>query len=197
MSIEILTPISQLLKHQQELPERDRQSAILLKFAAPIPMSLTSDFYRIHLTPELKQERLGETEFFKPEIFQPSRMNAVKKCTACSQAMVKVLISTWKCQNARCRRRGSPVESGPTRGVIAVDVADEYIVDREQIDAVVKRKDGTTRTLMTAAGVPMKCERVTINACILRLDRRYDPVVLAAVYRTAGAICDQYGWVLL
>lgn len=196
-TIEVLTPISQLLKHQAELPEKDRQSSVYLKFASPVNMSLTSDFYRIHLTRELKREGLSETEFYKPEIFQPSRMQQQKLCSACGQGMTKVLISTWKCQNAKCRRRGHPVESGPTRGVIAVDVPDSAIVNREQIDATVTKKDGKVETLTTLQGVPMKCERVTVDACILRLDRRYDPIVLAAIYRTAGMICDQYGWKLL
>lgn len=195
--IEVLNPIDQLLKHQSLLPESDRQSSLMLCFRKPVNMSMTSDFYRIHLTPEMKREGRSEVEFYKPEIFQPSRMNKKKACSACGQEMAKVLISTWKCQNSRCRRRGHTVESGPTRGVIAVDVRDDMIVNREQIDATELTKSGKVKTLFTAPGVPMKCERVTINACILRLDRRYDPLVLAGIYRTAGAICDQYGWELL
>lgn len=197
MTIEILNPIDQLLKHQALLPESDRQSSVMLCFGKPVNMSMTSDFYRIHLTPEMKREGRSETEFYKPEIFQPSRMHQQKFCSACRCEMVKVLIGTWKCQNSRCQRRGHTVQSGPTRGVIAVDVRDDMIANREQIDATELTKSGKVRKLFTPQGVPLKCERVTINACILRLDRRYDPLVLAAVYRTAGAICDQYGWELL
>ena len=197
MTIEILTPISQLLRHQQELPESDRHSSVMLRFASPVPMSLTADFYRIHLTPEMKADGRSETGFYRPEVFQPQAMRKSKPCSKCRQPMAKVLISSWKCQNARCNNRGLTVVSGPNRGVIAVDVPDDGIVAREQIDAVTKNKDGTERKLMLASGVPMKCEKVTIDRCILRLDRRYDELCLAAIYRAAGAICEQYGWVLL
>lgn len=203
MTIEIAVPTQQLLKHQHELPEQDRQSSIFLRFREPVNMALTSDFYRIHLTAEMKREGNSEREFYKPELFQPSRMNQAKACSACGQDMVKVLISTWKCQNRKCRRVGASVESGPTRGVIQVDVPDNAIVNREEIEAtkpVYDRVTGNLRgyqKLYTAPNVPLKVTKTNINACVLRLDRRYDELVLAAIYRTAGAICDQYGWVLL
>lgn len=204
MTIQILTPISTLLKHQSELPEDQRQSSIMLRFASPVVMSMTSDFYRIHLTPEMKEDGRSETGFYRPEIFQPSRMQKTKLCTSCKCEMVKVLISTWKCQNAKCNRRGAPVESGPTRGVIAVDVPDNAVTDREEIDAtrpIYSRENGELighrRLILKDTGLPMKVVRAKVDRCILRLDRRYDELVLAAIYRTAGAICDQYGWVLL
>lgn len=191
MTIEILTPISKLLAGQRLVPEQMRQNCLLLRFADPVPASLTSDFYRIHLTPDLLDGKLSEAEFYKAEIFQPSRSRkSLKQCRRCMQPMAQATVQYWKCQNRKCENVGRLVHSGPVRGVIDLRIQDDWIVDRKTIPVVL---DGQATDVH---GVPLTCTQVTVKACLLILDRRYDDIVLAAVYRTAGAICDQYGWKL-
>lgn len=183
MTIEILTPIHKLLKGQQLLPDSIRQNAVLLRFdpATPAKTSLLADFYRIQLTPELKQERLSESDFYRAELYQPTRSGArPRPCRTCGQLMTVATIQYQKCGNRKCRQHGRLVHSGPVRGVIDVKFQDDWIVSREP-------------TLFE--GIAGEC--VKVRACLLILDRRYDEVVLAAVYRTAGVVCDQYGWKLL
>ncbi len=194
MSLEILTPIHQLLRGQQLLPEHLRQNTLLLRFdpASPARASLLADFYRIQLTPELKAPGLGEDTFYRADLYQPSRSNSrLKICRTCGQAQTAATPQYWKCTNRKCRQHGRLVHSGPVRGVVDVRCCDQWVVSRETVPITL---NGCTTDIH---GVPLTNEIVKVKACLLVLDRRYGDIVLAAVYRTAGMICDQYGWKLL
>lgn len=193
MTIEILTPIHDLLKHQKHVRADMRQSSLLLAFdpSRPVPMSLTSDFYRIQLTPELKREGLGEKEFYRPELVQAGRMLKSRECKLCRGPMSQSALQCWKCVNRKCRNHGVLVESGPKRGVIDVHIMPNWVIDRQTVEITLQ---GQTHD---AYGNLLTVERAFVRACLLILDRRYDDVVLAAIYRTAGIVCDSYGWKLL
>lgn len=195
MTLEILTPISQLLRGQKLLPDSLRQNSVLLRFdpTTPARASLLADFYRIQLTPELKESRLSEAEFYRADLYQPSRTSGAqrKQCATCGQVMTPATIQYWKCVNRKCQQHGRLVHSGPVRGVVDVRCDSRWVVSRETIPVIL---NGCTADIH---GVPLTNEIVKVKAALLVLDRRYDEIVLAAVYRTAGIICDQYGWKLL
>jgi hypothetical protein len=167
--MEILTPITDMLRRNQArlADDDDKQQMVCLRFRKPIPKAFAWEFLRIHLTPELL--RRSESGFFRHERFQPQ----YSRCSQCWRSLTpKRDDGDWgQCTNPACSRYGRYELMRPVRGVVRVDIPSDAIV------AV----DG----------------RELCSTLVLVLDRRYKPEVLAAVYRTAGMICDKYGWEML
>lgn len=181
MAPQILPRYEELLRANQSLPEPIRQSAVLLRFATPIRESQCGEFHRIHLTPAMLDG--GEAGFWMAESYQPHRLR-MRCCPNCGQPLDQVNPSLARCRNKACLQvDGTPTEefaivTGPVRGVCKVLTFPDHIVERRAV----------------SPGGPL----VTwVSACVLILDRRYHPVVLAAIYRTAGQICEMHGWQLL
>lgn len=177
----VLPRHDQLLRDQRQLPAKDRQSKILLTFGRPIPRRLVSEFQRIHLTPAMFTG--GEDRFYRPAVFQPHRVPRTN-CPLCRQPMDPMSPSVSKCRNPRCTmpKTSEPTSQyefhrGPMRGVVAVITLPDFVVSREK------------RELHGVSWVDELVDRA-----LLVLDRRYDPIVLAAVKRTAALICEQWGW---
>ena len=170
MTLQALPTPAQLLRGQAALPNADaRQQMVLLNFAEPgIPRMFCGEFIRIHLTPAMLVG--GEEEFWQPAIYQPQ--HALKdKCCRCN-GPTKV-VGQWlrECITPGCLRFGMSESHKPKQGVISVQVPSDrvHVVDGREL----------------------------VRTVVLVLDRRYREVILAAVYRTAGMLCDQYGWKLL
>lgn len=177
----VLPRYDELLRDQRHVPEDKRQSQVLIRFARPIPRRLVSEFQRIHLTPAMFNG--GEEEFFQATVFQPHRV-ARKTCPLCGQPMDPMSPTVSKCRNPRCLmpKTSEPTSQyefhrGPLRGVVAVITLPEFVVSRE--------KRETFGTVWVDE---------LVDRALLVLDRRYHPIVLAAVKRTAALICEQWGW---
>jgi len=179
--MEIAPRYDELLKANAELPEHLRQVAVVLRFAEPIKESACGEFLRIHLRPE--QLAGGEDGFYLAEVYQPDRVRMLA-CPNCRQPMDRIAETLARCRNPACLQvDGTPtsefaVVTGPMRGICQVVVFPDWIVEhRPAVDG----------------GRPV----AWVKACMLVLDRRYHPQVLAAIVRTAGAIADMNGWRLL
>lgn len=179
--MEIAPRYDELLKANAELPEHMRQMAVLLRFAEPIKESACGEFLRIHLTPAMLSG--GEDGFHLAEVYQPHR-HKMFLCPNCHAAMDRINESLARCRNPACLQiDGTPtsefaVLTGPLRGICRVVVFPDWIVEHRPA------REGEPPVAW-------------VSACMLVLDRRYHPQVLAAIYRTAGAITDMNGWRLL
>jgi hypothetical protein len=167
----------ELLRGNRLLPDRDKQSMVMLRFRNPISTALMEHFTRIHLTRGMKAG--GEQSFYRAEVFQSHRTGR-KNCPRCHHAMPRTSLTTYRCQNRACKNYGLTVVGGPRRGVIRVDICPEFVVRRE-----------------TCSHRGREFERVLVDRCLLVLDRRYREEVLSSVYRTAGEMCEMMGWELL
>ncbi len=172
--VQQLPTLRELLKNQRQLAPNDQQSKVLLQFSKPIPRGMIGEFYRIQLTQRMAAG--GEDEFYEAEIFQPHRVGP-QNCPRCRQQVAQVSQTYTRCTNRSCELYGRTIVSGPRRGVVAVVTAPDFVVDRQMKDV---------------CGRQVAAEY--LDRAILVLDRRYHPDVLAAVYRTAGQLCDLYGW---
>jgi len=174
---------SKLIKGNRDLPSDKKQSMVLLTFGRPIPRALAGDFLRIHLSPAMKGG--GEDEFHDVGLAQPHR-SGPQRCMRCGQYMRQVSVTGYRCGNGQCRDEcGRPSAlktqyAGPLRGVVKLMIAPDFVSHRE------------TKTRSTGEVYVSEW----LNRLILVLDRRYHEVVLAAVYRTAGELCDMRGWKL-
>jgi hypothetical protein len=173
---------AEMIRRNQLLPPQFRQSAVMLQFSKPLASWMLDQFHRVHLTPEMLLG--GEDGFFKAEVFQPQHVEP-RACPRCDEMLLPVGENRSRCHNPRCRdaRTGEPTSikafvTGPIRGVIKILTFPDHVAD-----VVMKT---------TADGQRYRVEY--FSACVLILDRRYRPEVLAAVYRTCGELCDQMGW---
>ena len=204
----IVAPSSQqMISGNQQLPDKLKNSCVLLTFAHPIRSSSVGEFFRIHLTEQMQGD--GEESFYLAEQFQPHRVTDHKLCPRCAQRLDRIAQSIAVCRNSRCPNQGEKVYIGPVRGVIQVMVFPDFVVDRVTETIRVpdpsynppKLEDFLHRRVMRGEfrRTPMVQREITIelvNRCLLVLDRRYNDRTLAAVYRTAGEICDIRGWKL-
>lgn len=181
MNPQILPRYEELLRSNLALPEHMRQSAVLLRFAEPIRESACGEFHRIHLTADMLSG--GEQGFYLADVFQPHRV-AMRCCPNCGQPLDQINPSLARCRNKACLQvDGTPTEefaiiTGPVRGICKVLVFPDHIVERRPV---------------SPGGPPV----TWVSACVLVLDRRYHEIVMAAIYRTAGQICEMNGWKLL
>lgn len=113
-----------------------------------------------------KMLRDGESKAYRSEIVQPHRTGK-RKCRICDRPRDEIDESTQVCGNPQCELFSKPVSCGTLQGVIKVLIAKDF-----------EEPDGR------------------LNAVGLILDRRYNEQTLAAIYRTAGMLCDQMGWSL-
>lgn len=165
--IQQLASAAQILKANRSLPAAARQNMVLLRFAAPIPKAFAWEFLRIRLTHQMLAG--GEDEFFHAEVHQPQHALA-KHCSACNHSLTLVGPYRGLCANAACVRYRREETHSPKRGVVRVLIPSDHL----------QLVDG----------------REVCGSIVLVLDRRYREEVLAAVYRTAGMICDDLGWKL-
>jgi len=164
----------QLLAGNQLLPEKQRQSMILLEFLKPIAEHQCEEFLRIQLTESMLSD--GEGEFYQAEIYQATR-TGMQKCKSCQHLMTHPLKNVWKCINSKCKAYLKKQIVGPLRGVVTIQVFPDFISHTE-----------------TFTNNQVSHEVAYVNRCCLVLDRRYDERTLAAVKRTASALCDLMGW---
>lgn len=181
----------ELLKRNQLLPDYLRERSVFLEFAQPILEHTTEYFHQIHLTPEMLSG--GEAKFFQSHLFQRHRIGA-QRCLTCKTPMQRLDENRSRCRNPSCKQEdGTPTRqyvqlTGPVRGVCKVETGfDARHHGRAcHVSFVVGQESKTFHGQTFRFNV--------VDRCLLVLDRRYHPVVLAAVYRTAGQICDLWGW---
>lgn len=174
---------AELIKNNQAVPEPLRQSVVLLRFAEPIRRSEAGEFLRIQLSSAMRAG--GEDDFYQTSIAQPHRAGK-QKCSRCGTLMKRMGMRDHRCQNSSCRLDdGRPTMTvsqyaGPLRGVVKIGVAPDFVHHTELYTIA----DGRTFHIQY------------IDKVALMLDRRYHENVLAAVYRTAGELCELRGWKL-
>mgnify|MGYP006969344514 FL=1 len=199
----VVPSYADMVAGNRELPEKLRESAVLLSFAEPIKSSRAGEFLRLHMTPNMLLD--GEEEFYEVDVFQPDRADA-KLCRACGDRMRRISPVLSSCSNPKCAARGKRVHDGPVRGVIDVLVFPDFVVETTTETVYVPDPSGAP-TLADVLSRRVKTSQVKaqpriaqtvsvewIDRCVLVLDRRYNPMTLAAVYRTAGTLCDMFGW---
>ena len=153
----------ELLSAQQELPPELRENAILIRFPEPVPAHVTSEFRRIHLSPEMLSG--GEEQFYQVDVFQPHRAQ-LTQCPACSQPLRPVALFVYRCETCGCRNFRKELHHGPSRGVIQVLTFPDHVVGS------------------TTAGEEL------VSACVVVLDRRYRDEILIAVKRTCLELAE-------
>lgn len=185
------------LRHAADVAPDLRQRAVVIRFANPVRMQDLEVFLTIHLTREMKAA--GEEAAYKPEVFQPQRVRD-RVCPLCYQAMTKVRPTAHRCTNPRCRTaEGRPTSemafmTGPLTGIVDVKVPPEWKVTEvtEQVPCGLTWDKNAGRMVQNVRSRSMPL----VSGCVVILDRRYDDLTLAAVYRTCGLICDRQGWKL-
>jgi hypothetical protein len=190
--MEVLSTSAEFVASNLKLPEALRQNAVLLEFSEPIRRASAGQFLLIQLTPMMLAG--GEEDFYLVGMAQPHRQ-ATGRCRWCAQAMRRETGSAWRCWNPQCRtpdgRPGRVVQqvSGPSRGVVKLLITDDCLHHVDQTQVI-------DRFLPSGQPVLRRHTVEWLKAVVLLLDRRYRPEVLAAVKRTAGEICDLWGWSL-
>lgn len=177
----------EMLALNRALPDALRDRSVAIEFQKPIPKHVTESFYRIRLSRKMLAG--GEEDFFMPEIAQPHRVGR-QVCPTCGRDMQRISLTTYRCENTFCfQGDGTPSQSmahisGPNRGVVSVRTEFAGWMQGREVDVSFlcgyETKDFQGRVLK----VPI------VRGCLLVLDRRYPPEVLAAVYRTAGILCE-------
>ena len=137
---------------------------VVIRVREPIAKAFVWEFLRIHLTPSMLTG--GEDEFYEVAVSNPES-NKPGRCPACGRDEAMVGPWLWECHNVHCKRWRKRHSTKPRRGVVQVLVPHEAYVDPQEAQ---------------------------VSHCVLVLDRRYRETVLAAVYRTAGNLCDSMGW---
>lgn len=177
----------ELLRGQQNLPSEFRQNMILIEFLEPIQTRAIGHFYRIGLREmQLKKgesDRGEEESFYMPEIFQPHRAG-VKKCIACGGMNHQRSSAVSLCQNATCGLFRREIVDGPVRGVVDIQIPEDFLTEKEETIPARTRLGNIVGTMRV---------RLTRGA-ILVLDRRYPQDVLAAVFRSCHELAELQGW---
>lgn len=163
------------LTNNRLLPDRLKQSCILLRFASPIPRHKTAEFYRVSPSPVMSAT--GEQRPYLAEKFQPQR-TGLQRCPTCRRPMVRLADNDWRCHTRGCVQIAGGLAGrsnadichamGPVRGVVKVMIFDDFVTHVEN-------------------GIEQ------VNGCLLVLDRRYPQSTLAAYYRTAGTLGELLG----
>ena len=158
---------SQILAGNRQLPQDKRQSMVMLRFLEPLPpFDRRHEFLRIHMSRAMLTG--GEGGFYQPKITRPGLVG-VQRCARCSQLMRRVGAWDWECMSRQCRSFRVKQVRKPPRGVIQLMIP-----------------PGTLRVNQDG--------RECMTQLVLVLDRRYQQNVLAAVWRTAGMLCEETGW---
>ena len=108
----------------------------------------------------------GEEKFFRAKQVQPHRVGP-RRCKACGAMREEIDDRVQVCRREQCRAFQVLIECGPLRGVIKLLIASDF----EEPDR-------------------------RLNRVGLVLDRRYNEPTMKNVFRLAGQICDEMGWVL-
>lgn len=175
-----------LRKTQAAVPADCRGHMVLIEFSDPIDKRKASHFYRIGLTEihlSKGENDRGDESFFQPEIFQPQRCGP-KICEGCGGLNEPRSMTVSICRNPACGFVGREIVDGPVRGVIRVDCPADYVAETI-------RKNPRDRFGRILAD---QIEIVLTRGVVLILDRRYPESVVAAVWRTAKALGEMYGW---
>jgi hypothetical protein len=170
-----------------------RQSAVLVEFAEPVSLPLLQDLtlVRLHQT-ELDR---SEDARYLASLSDPAWFQRIK-CHVCGGPVRLVgLGDVYLCKNARCVMATQKIAKLSHRGVTSVMWNRFFVARIERRHWITP---GVTAQLIDVDSTrrPHVSEVVYLNRCIAMLDRRYDPVAIAAVYRTIGALADQKGWKL-
>lgn len=188
MAFQTLPTLRDLMRRNRILPEDLRERSVLLEFREPIRKSKTEHFYRIHLTDAMF--RAGEENAYAVDQVQPHRAGR-QSCMMCRQWMVAVDANHHRCVNPNCvQLDGRPTSdfvtfTGPLRGICQVTTEFEATYQGRVCDvSFVVGHDW-----VTVGKRKIACPLV--DRCLLLLDRRYHPAVLAAVYRAAIIVCEQ------
>jgi hypothetical protein len=169
-----------------------RQSAVLVEFAEPVSLPHLQDLtlVRLHQT-ELDR---SEDARYLASISDPAWHQRVR-CHVCGGGVRLVDFGdVYQCKNARCVMATQRVAKLSHRGVTSVMWSRPFVARWEsrewQTPAGIMAQliDVSRETKTHTTQVPF------LNRCIAMLDRRYDPVAIAAVYRTIGALADRKGW---
>jgi hypothetical protein len=194
------------LKFQKYLPPEKRENHVYIAFNEPMPEQLTGQFLRVHMSKDRLED--SEDDFYKPEIYQPSRVREKILCPECGTPEERVDPNLSYCRNAKCKLQNRGHVSGPVRGVIEVLTFPDHVayVAKREIDVPVI-DDQTVffsdilagrKSVEQISGVATEFKKETIdvpmmNACVLLLDRRYDELALIQIIRTCGILCDELG----
>jgi len=178
-----LPTIRDMLRANRSLPDDLKQSCVLLAFVIPIEHYHASEFLNIRLTRMMLAG--GECDYYMSHRAQPDRIGD-QQCVWCFEKMERTGAERFTCRTAGCMmidKTGAAFAPayavdqwhGPTRGVVQTFVDPRFITHTVIRDG--RPLDFTDRIL-------------------LMLDRRYREEILCAIYRTAGQICDEKGWMI-
>ncbi len=181
---------AELMRGNRHLPDTLKQTAVFIEFAEVMPGYCAEHFIRIHLTLSMIQD--GAEEFWEPHIRQPHAVEP-QRCPACTISMQKVGLFLWECINPGCpiRQQKKIYNAGPKHGVIGIQC--EFENEKGQFVSFV-RGAKRVKTIPIGHGATGECDVIDVCGCLLMLDRQYSERTLAAVYRTAGHLCDEMGW---
>lgn len=163
---------AKLLQGQQGLPDRLKQSTLLLTFREPVPEWRVSEFYRIRMTPMMIAG--GEESHYMASIWQEDALRRMRRCAVCREPAQQMSAETWQCLNPRCSVHRRMVLGGPKTGVVQCVIFPDFIVADEETEW----SDGSVST------TPL------VNRVLLALDRRYSENVLSQVKRCAFNLAE-------
>lgn len=174
--------------------EKYRQRAVKLDFVSPVPLPQLEHLMRIRLTQE--QLKRGESieAFYKV-------LTELPPCDLCGSLTMtcREVPNAYRCSAITCPAHAKPIHKPHMMGVQEIKHHPKWHARYDESqwwDFVapggdISRVDRSQHILRTAK-IPV------LSACLVVLDRNYDAEVLAAVYRSCGAIGDmlQPGWKL-
>lgn len=186
-----------------------RQCALLLEFAEPVKLPQLQDLTLVRLYRE--QQQNGEPDRFMLRVTDPAYHKRLS-CHACGGGVrLAGSDAVYTCRNARCAMSGVRIAKLRHQGITAVrwhrsfvhhweavTVGGNVTVDFERLmddDRPVEAKQQAD-AIVEAMQQQQVRQVPWLTRAIATLDRRYDDTVLAAAYRTVGALADQKGWKL-
>ena len=219
-----LSSTRDILKQNLMLPPELQKCAVVLQFQRDMPKHRTENFYRIRMSPHmlsagegqfwkpevLQPERAGRQRCLGCRQFMDKIGSQSYTCTnaACMNCGITTMcgpvrgvqsvLTEFESPHPRTKKL-TTVSFLKGREWISVKESSWLSVGRYHLRKIGQQVGRNDPRLAPARSTFLKWENCKIpndivGGCVLVLDRRYDDDCLAAVWRTAGMLCDDMGW---
>lgn len=168
-----------------------RQSAVHVQFSEPVSLPLLQDLTLVRL--HESEESRSEDKRYLAKLSDPQWHSRIR-CHVCGGAIRLVGPDVYVCKDGRCVMATQKVAKLSHRGVVSVMWNRSFVARYDQRTWQTPRDTGILIDVQPDGLTPHTAAVPMLGQCIAMLDRRYDAVAIAAVYRTIGALADQKGW---
>lgn len=165
------------------------QRAVCLRFVEPVPLARLETLICIRLTEE--QLTRGETLESRWRV-----LTTAPECGMCGGLtdVCRDVPAAYRCRSQTCPAHAKPVHQPLTSGVQSILHHPAWIAGYDEASwCDYETGSGGVLQINRALPIMRTAKLPRLSACLVVLDCNYDATVLAAVYRSCGAIGDMLG----